>query len=172
MATSSNYSFTFRYKGKTYSKNTRIKVSQKYIDNHLYEGMPIWPYARFDKTIIKNNKAYCMFSICEFNSCRELNAHAGYFVVSASDLDILIDEIRKPVVKENIASQPAVILENDISSQSAAISKKDWRTKGMGIAWIAYIATLMASLIFKDFYIIWIVASCVFFKYRKEKLNK
>ena len=40
------------------------------------------------------------------------------------------------------------------------------------LAWIWYIFIMAISIIFNGFWLIWIVASCIFFDYRKEKLRK
>ena len=149
----------FCHKEKIYSKGTIIKVSQEYSDTHLYNEMPIWPYARFERSYIKNGITYYVFGECNFDSFAEWQKYARYFVVDTTELELMIGEIVKPIEVKNITT-------------SNREPKKDWEVEGMGVAWAAYIAALAGSLIFKEFYIAWGVISYIFFKYRKDKLNK
>ena len=159
MATCCNDTQTFYYKEKLYSKGTVIKVSQKYTDTHLYNGMPIWKYARFERSYIKSGITYYVFDICNLDLFAEWQKYTGYFVVDITELELMIGEIVKPIEVKNITT-------------SNREPKKDWEVEGMGVAWATYIAALAGGLIFKEFYIAWGAASYVFFKYRKEKLNK
>lgn len=92
------------------------------------------------------------------------NDYAPYFVIEAFVLPNIIEEITKPIKLSQEETKA-------IFAALAAEPKKDWEVKGIVAAWLIYIAVLIGSLIFKEFYFIWIVATYIFLKYRKEMLN-
>ena len=51
------------------------------------------------------------------------------------------------------------------------VRKKELSNDGMLIAWIWYVFIMAIAIIFKDMVSIWILASIIFFSYRKNKLK-
>ena len=150
----------FYYKGKSYTTNTVIKLTQQYRDTHTDRGLQIWKYARFyHKNLARNEYCFnCASGYYPNVKHEDINrsSYCGYFNIKAEELEGAIEEIIQPVPIELVPIVP----------------KKDWEVKSMGMLWLIYIAVLFFSLIFREFYIIWIVATYVFFKIRKETLNQ
>ena len=149
-----DYNCFFVYKGKAYGAGTGIKLKQEYINTYLYNGYRIWQYAYLSNINYKENKY--MFNKYKTYPYSESQGCVSYFSISQSELDNVIEEIIEP--------KPVNV--------SRAKPKNDGEVEGMGILWTIYIAVMVASLIFREFYIIWIAASVFFFKLRKEILNK
>lgn len=149
----------FYYKGKTYSSGTVIKISQAYCNAYSYRDKPIWPYAKFDRKFVKDSLEYYVFSICNIDMAGQWRKYTGSFIINTIELDAVIEQIIKPLEIKNVE---LVIPEQ----------KMDWEDNNVLLLWAIYIAVMVGSLIFKQFYIIWVVATCVFIKYRKEMLNR
>ena len=147
----------FMYQNKIYTTNTQIKVAQPYIDSHSEKDAPIWPYARFLRKYIKDNILYYEFNPCKLDLFGEWTKSTGMFAVKASELTSAIEEIILPIEVENVQI-------------TLPTSKKDWEDNDMMWAWIIYIAVMVGSLIFKQFYIIWAIATIIFFNYRRKRL--
>lgn len=148
----------FIYNGKIYTQHTIIKVSQSYIDAHANDKEPIWPYYRFMRKYILDNKVYYEFQICKADVLGEWLNYATSFTTYPSELKSLIEDIVVPVEVEN--------MQIDLPK-----AKKDWEDSDTILAWIIYIAVMIGSLIFKQFYIIWLIATIIFFNYRRKRLQ-
>lgn len=149
----------FYYKGRYYTTKTVVKLTQQYRNTHTNLGFPIWKYAWFSHKIINRNE-YCFYYANEYYSNvnhEQIRSgdYCGYFQIKAEDLENAIEEIIKPVLIELVLATP----------------KKDCAVEGMGTLWIIYIAIMISSLIFNEFYIIWIIVTYLFFKLRNEILN-
>lgn len=147
----------FTYKDKIYTRDTEIKVSQSYINLHSEKNKPIWPYARFLRKYIKDNILYYEFTTCQLDLFGEWSKCIGTFAIKSSELNFAIEEIILPIEVENVQT-------------ALPTSKKDWEDNDMMWAWIIYIAVMVGSLIFKQFYIIWAIATIIFFNYRRKRL--
>lgn len=149
----------FRYNEKLYGEGTKVKVSQSYIDKHSTEEKQIWHYAEFECRTIINNEVHLYFKITDwYLAPRTINYKAFYFV-STKDLNDFIEEIETPPI--------------DMEKYEVFIPamRKDWEVKGLMFAWVVYIAAMIGCLIFKDFWIFWIIISIIFDQYRKGKIE-
>lgn len=159
----------FYYKGDFYINGTEIMLTDEYINNHQFNGKKLWKYARYDHQTVYNGRVSYFFCINKidrsyFNSMGlNKDDYASYFVVEALDIENAIKEVTRPIKLERA--------ETEIIKESIAKPKKDFDNPALIILWIVYIAVMIGSLIFKQFYIIWAVASFLFFKYRKEMLG-
>lgn len=169
------------YKGELYINGTEIVLTDKYIENHSFNGLKLWKYARFHHKTIYNNQIAYFFcrSKCSYCDLLEMgyrdNAtrnvcqrdYAPYFVITAFELESAIEKFLHPIQMSK----------REIEERNQAIEyiidhpKKDWDYPGLLILWAVYIATMIGSLIFNQFYIIWAIASCIFFTCRRGILK-
>jgi hypothetical protein len=162
----------FYYNGDYYINGTEIVLKDDYINNHQWNGKKLWKYARYDHKTIYNGRIAYFFcrSRADWLSLNEMgldarvtNEYAPYFVVEALFIDSLIEDISKPIKLQRE--------ETEAIMNAIVQPKSDFDNTGLMVLWIVYISVMIGSLIFNQFYIIWMVASFVFFKLRKEMLN-
>lgn len=162
----------FYYKGDYYINRTEIALKDEYINKHKWNGKKLWKYAKYDHQVVCNGKNAYFFCVsrCDwlsFNNMgldiREKNNYAPYFVIEALDLENAIEEITHPIKLERHETE--AILEHIVEP------KNNSNNPTLTMLWICYIAVMIGSLMFRQFYIIWAVASFLFFKYRKEMLD-
>ena len=165
------------YKEEWYVKGAEIILTDSYIENHMFNGKKLWKYARFDHVTTKNNQTayfFCRskYSFCDllqmgYNEAQERAScqrdYAPYFVVTNSELEWAIEEFTKPLKlskEETEARNKAIeyIIEHP---------KRDWDYPELLVMWLVYIVVLLGSMIFREFYLIWIVATYIFYKLRK-----
>lgn len=144
----------FRFQGKTYTEKTIVRLKNEFCNTHTYNNEPIWPYARFSHKVIHDNILYYIFYPCNLGA--GWHRYAGFFLLTETQLDQAIAEIITPV--------PISIIEKEYY--------KDWEVPNVLWMWLIYITVLFFSMIFREFYLIWIVASYVFFTTRKKMLLK
>ena len=156
----------FKYKGKYYNNSTIVKLKDSYIKNNTYNGKKIYKYMRF-----MNREVFCERATCEFlmspitefkNISKEFEwlqnnkeKYSREWKVDASLLNDIIDYIVE-----------AEICEYPVEEYGWVRPKTDWDYPELRFAWIVYIAVLITSLIFKQFYLIWMVATVIFNRYR------
>ena len=157
----------FYYNGDYYINGTEIILKDEYINTHQWNGKKLWKYARYDHQTVYNGTVsyfFCAGSRFDWYSIEKIgDNYAPYFVVSALELENAIEEFTHPIKLPR--EQTEAIMEA-ITNQ-----KSDFNNSTLLILWIVYIAVMVGSLIFKQFYLIWAVASFLFFKYRKEMLS-
>ena len=159
----------FYYNGDFYINGAEIMLTDEYINNHQFNGKKLWKYARYDHQTVYNGRVSYFFCINKidrsyFNSMGlNKDDYASYFVVEALDIENAIKEVTRPIKLERA--------ETEMIKESIVEPKRDFDNPTLVILWIAYIVVMIGSLIFKQFYIIWAVASFLFFKYRKEMLG-
>ena len=149
-----DYYKCFKYREKGYASHTEIKIKQSYLDTHLYKGKKIWSYARFDQRSIHDGKVYCNFSKCKLDLIEENNKYCGYFLVPEEDLELLIEEIIKPIEL----------------TLAHIVKKKDHESSEVITGWIIYMLIMFISFILTEWYIVWLWATIVFFLWRNKKL--
>lgn len=161
-----------------YINGTEITLTESYIKNHKFNGKKLWKYARFDHvTTYNNQKAYFFcrskYSFCDllqmgYNDVQERTAcqkdYAPYFVITAYEIEYAIDEFTKPIKlsKEETEARKKAI------EYMIEHPKRDWDYPELLVMWLVYIIVLLGSLIFNEFYLVWIVATLIFHKLRKE----
>lgn len=120
---------------------------------------PIWHHAKFRKKTCIDNRIHYSFSIANhYLTPRNIN-YKGFYFVSAKELNDFIEEVETPPI--------------DMEKHEVFIPamRKDWEVKGLMFAWVVYIAAMIGCLIFKDFWIFWIIISIIFNEYRKRKIE-
>lgn len=160
------YPYYFRYGGRTYTKETVVKLTQSYLDAHpLNFGCPTSPHYGEPITPLQmfcNRRDICGIEYYVFSPCREdrfynlmfgyIQVHTNFLYIKASEIEDAIEEIIKP--------EPIVIV--------PAQKTKDWESPAIMVGWGLYILALLSSFIFKDWTTAWLIASLIFFTWRKK----
>lgn len=163
----------FYYKGDYYINGTEIILTDEYINNHQWNGKKLWKYAKYDHQVSYNGRVAYFFcrSRCDWLSLNGVgldtktrNDYAPYFVIDALDIEGAIQEFVHAIKLEQE--------ETEAIMEAITKPKSDFDNSALMVLWLIYIAVMVGSLIFKQFYIIWAIASLLFFKYRKEMLNR
>ena len=169
------------YKGEWYINGTEIILTDDYINKHTFNGLKLWKHARFNhKTMYNNQTAYFFcrskYSYCDllgmgYRDVKERNAclrdYAPYFVITSSELESAIESFSHPIkMSKEETEQRQKAIEYMIEHP-----KSDWDYPELRVLWVLYIAAMFGSLIFNQFYILWIVVSCIFFTYRGRIVN-
>lgn len=146
----------FYYQNKSYTTGTVIKLKQEYIDKHfcLYNEK-LWKYATFCYKVKYNNGKQRYFFLP--NGGTELHIPRGFcgsFTMDVNDLEGAIEEIYKPIAIELFPK----------------VKKKDSESDEVMLGWVIYIAALLLSFAFREWYIIWFHGSIIFFIWRNKKL--
>lgn len=166
------------YKGEYYIDGSEITLKDEYIKNHTFNGLKLWKHARFSHKAIYNNQMAYFFNRSKYSLCdllemgyrdnKEMAAcrrdYAPYFVVTALELENAIESFTYPI-KLSQEEQDAI---NKAIDDMIENPKQDWDYPQMIVLWLVYIITMIGSLIFNEFYIVWVLASLIFFKLRKE----
>ena len=153
----------FPYNNKYYYHKTKVILRDDFVNRYTYKGKNIWKYAWFSNRFVVNGKNMYLFYkeyvdwyiLKQNNANQDYNQTCPYFVLEEEMLGVAIEGFTKPIVIE-----PKMLIGNKYLNT-------DTKIKG----WATYIFTLFASLIFKEFYLIWIVATVIFYYYIKEKNN-
>lgn len=146
----------FVYNEKIYTKCTVVKPSQIFVDSYKIKGEDLWTYYRLMDVIVKNGITYYHFQITRVLDC-DFYKYKTSILVNQFEIDTFVGEITIPI-------------EVEIGKDNTPfIPKKDWEDKNMLMAWIVYIVVMIGSLIFKQFYIVWIIATIIFLKYRLDR---
>jgi hypothetical protein len=165
------------YNGQYYINGTIVELSDQYVQNNSFQGKKIWKYARFDRQANSSGSMSYFFSAAKFDylSLREMGLsvdvkkeYAHYFTIDACMAENAIQRVIRPVKLTKIEQEAM----NSAFEDMITHPKKDWDYAELRFGWLAYIVILVASLIFKQFYIIWIVATFLFFAWRKDILKQ
>lgn len=164
------------YNGKYYINGTIIELSDQFINNHYrLTGEKIWKYARFYNQVIKNGRLAYSFDAAKFDylSLRQIGLNMSikkeytpYVVIEALELGFAIKEIIHPIV---LSDREQEIIDASIKNLSYSQASPRDSTE-LRLGWISYILVMIFSLIFEQFYLIWILASVIFFKWKKGVL--
>ena len=161
------------YNGQYYVNGTTIELSDKYMTTYRFNGKRPWKYARFDHQVNTADGLSYFFCAIKIDtlSLRDMglsrdvvNEHATYFLIPAININEAIGRVIKPI----FLTQEENDIINNALLDMATKPMSDFQCPGLICAWLMYIIVLIASLIFRQFYIIWIIASFIFFKWRKE----
>ena len=174
-ANGDNRSFMY-YNGEYYINGTEVVLSDKYVTNNVFNGKKIWKYARFDyQTTYYGKRAYFFSAVkLDWLSFREMNLdtnmakdYAPYFIIETFKVNEIISTITKPI---KLSSEETRIVNTAITDMITN-PKTDFDNPILLTMWIVYFVVMVGSLIFNQFYIIWIIASYVFFTWRKDILK-
>ena len=164
--TSSDPRSFFYYKGDFYINGTEIILSDEYINTHKWNGKKLWKYARYERQGNYNGIPGYLFNIYNYGclSRQEQDKYAFDIFISTYDIDCAIEGFKRPIKLER--AQTEVVL-NAISTP-----KSEFDNPGVAILWLIYIIAMFGSLIFNQFYILWIIITVVFATFRREFLNR
>lgn len=176
------YEYILPYKGKYYGKGTEVTLTPHYCNTHSSkDNKKLWQYARFGNYVSSNNTYFFSRSRCSVAELKKLGYsnskeiedcqwdYASFFTIPASELDAAIDQI---IV-------PRELSERTINSiiQSERVEKERLKSQypfALTFYWIIYLLVLFFSLIFTEFYLIWIIATVIFYfayKALKEEIT-
>ena len=162
----------FYYKGDFYLRGTKVTLSDDWINSHQFQGKKPWKYMSFDSKIVDGGIVYFFFYSDKTDwmslekmglELKDKNNYALYFSIKALDIEKAIEEITKPIKLDRE--------ETEAIKQSLTEPQHDWDNNALVIAWIIYIAAMIGSLIFRQFYILWIIISIIFSQVRKDMLR-
>lgn len=142
--------------GNFYDKGTVIKFKKSFTDTYLSRGLKIWPYAGFSRIVLDKNGKKIQYTFSPYKCPSKIsNEYSGW-------IDLNVNEFNNDIVEE--------VYRKPISANSVRVPqpKSDFEIPGMLTLWAIYIIVMVASMIFRDFIIIWAFASYGFFKLRKE----
>lgn len=163
-----HYLDNFYYNGTLYLSGTKIALSDDWINTHQFNGKKPWKYVIFNSRTIDG----CFFSAINIDFCsllklgmkfEDLKNYEHCFKISPYDLNNAIEEI----IYSNALSKEQL----EAVQQKLVEPQHDWDNNGLVIAWIIYIAAMVGSLIFRQFYILWIIISIIFSQVRKDMLR-
>ena len=160
----------FYYKGDIYIKGTIIKLKDEYIKKRAVQGEKIWKYAKY---MWMGDPGRFVFNYCKMDYNYDLpkmgytdpeerrripKEHVPIFGISGWEMEEAIEEI---VRRETLPREITEIIMENIADP------KTYETKGSGILCAIYVAVMIGSLIFNQFYIVWIVATILFLLIKK-----
>lgn len=164
------------YKGDYYINGTELTLTDAYIKSKKYEGKKIWKYARFSHKINKNGSIMYFFTPTKIDwvslylmglDYTAQYDYAPYFIISPLELSYAIEDFIKPI---KLSKEETEQIQNNLMN-TVMYPKRDWDYPELRLLWILYIATLIGSLIFTEFYIVWGLASFIFYQIRKGILK-
>ena len=163
----------FYYKGDYYINGTEIILTDEYIKRQLRNGKKLWKYATYHHQVSRNNGIAYFFcrSRCDWLALHGMGVDPkviddceAYFTIDALDIDSEIKEfIHQIKLKRD---------ETDAIKDAIIRQQSDFDHPNVMLLWVVYISVMIGSLIFKQFYILWAVASILFFKWRRDMLDK
>lgn len=162
----------FYYKGDYYINGTEIILTDEYVNSHTWNGRKIWKYARYDHQVVYGGCVAYFFCISNADwlalnkmglGPNAADDYASFFVIQALDIERAIQEFTKPIKLRREQTEAI--------KEAIATPKSDFDNAGLVLLWVIYIAVMIVSLIFKQFYLIWFAVSIIFFKLRKEMLS-
>ena len=142
------------FQGKYYDVGTKVKFIRKYQWNSVTEGTIIW---------IEPNS----ITIKTYN-----NINYNIFV---SDVDRMIKEIIEPIYYTGSVQppiQPSASGTDVLYKGVEANKNRNYPSEGdVEVGWIWYIIIMLVGAIFKDRWIIWVVATFYFFSWKNGFLG-
>lgn len=146
---------------------TRVKVKQSFIDRMARDGKKLAPYASFVRLYRDNDGTILLTWHRQSKECylygdalREYDECERYIDITPFQLKDFIEEYVNDIQYE--ISYP----EYQPATLANTLQHESW-----GI-WILCIIVMIASLIFKDFWILWIIELIFFNTWRNDEVNK
>ena len=158
----------FYYKGDIYIRRTEIKLTDSFIAKKAAQGKKIWKYAWYTGDAYAGEFAF-NYSKMTTDELRKLgysreermkmpNQYDPIFRIAGWEMDEAIEEI---VRSEKLPKEMTERIMENIADP------KTYKTNGEGVLWAIYIAVMIGSLIFNQFYLIWIAATLLFIWIKK-----
>ena len=165
------------YNGDLYLNGTEMILKDEYINTHTYNGKKIWKYYAFDHKARSNNQntyflcrrrySFCDLIAMGIRDQDKINSitrdYAPYITIPCHELHDAIEGFTNPIKVERKKAEDMMgtVVEN------ALHPKSDFEIPGMMALWAIYIVVMVASLIFRQFYLLWIIATILFAYLRK-----
>ena len=142
------------FQGKYYDVGTKVKFIRKYQWNSVTEGTIIW--------IEPNSITIKTYNDINYN-------------IFVSDVDKMIKEIIEPIYYTGSVQppiQPSASGTDVLYKGVGANKNRNYPSEGDGeVGWIWYIIIMLVGAIFKDRWIIWVVATFYFFSWKNGFLG-
>lgn len=142
------------FQGKYYDVGTKVKFIRKYQWNSVTEGTIIW--------IEPNSITIKTYNDINYN-------------IFVSDVDRMIKEIIEPIYYTGSVQppiQPSASGTDVLYKGVEANKNRNYPSEGdVEVGWIWYIIIMLVGAIFKDRWIIWVVATFYFFSWKNGFLG-
>ena len=142
------------FQGKYYDVGTKVKFIRKYQWNSVTEGIIIW--------IEPNSITIKTYNDINYN-------------IFVSDVDRMIKEIIEPIYYTGSVQppiQPSASGTDVLYKGVEANKNRNYPSEGdVEVGWIWYIIIMLVGAIFKDRWIIWVVATFYFFSWKNGFLG-
>lgn len=142
------------FQGKYYDVGTKVKFIRKYQWNSVTEGTIIW--------IEPNSITIKTYNDINYN-------------IFVSDVDKMIKEIIEPIYYTGSVQppiQPSASGTDVLYKGVEANKNRNYPSEGdVEVGWIWYIIIMLVGAIFKDRWIIWVVATFYFFSWKNGFLG-
>ena len=142
------------FQGKYYDVGTKVKFIRKYQWNSVTEGTIIW--------IEPNSITIKTYNDINYN-------------IFVSDVDRMIKEIIEPIYYTGSVQppiQPSASGTDVLYKGVEANKNRNYPSEGdVEVGWIWYIIIMLVGAIFKDRWIIWVVATFYFFSWKNGLLG-
>ena len=142
------------FQGKYYDVGTKVKFIRKYQWNSVTEGTIIW--------IEPNSITIETYNDINYN-------------IFVSDVDKMIKEIIEPIYYTGSVQppiQPSASGTDVLYKGVEANKNRNYPSEGdVEVGWIWYIIIMLVGAIFKDRWIIWVVATFYFFSWKNGFLG-
>ena len=142
------------FQGKYYDVGTKVKFIRKYQWNSVTEGTIIW--------IEPNSITIKTYNDINYN-------------IFVSDVDRMIKEIIEPIYYTGSVQppiQPSASGTDVLYKGVEANKNRNYPSEGdIEVGWIWYIIIMLVGAIFKDRWIIWVVATFYFFSWKNGFLG-
>jgi hypothetical protein len=137
----------FEFKGKRYPVGSVVKITEK----EMKRIGANYPYITILNHYVNSNGTH---------SCLILKSYNNWNGMQSCEMSTFFNNFEDIV--EEITLLP---------TKQAGNRYKDTEVDVMLYGWLNYILVMLVSVIFKGFIFIWIIASIVFWTWRKRKLN-
>lgn len=146
---------------------TRVALSPDYIATHADNGQKINRYAWFShKFWDQNGSCFYVFYLDRVGQSHIANKYAPVVKILSYDIETAISEIIQGIEQPEDFQIRFKGLHEDLTPV------KDTEVPELMIAWVMFIAFLLFTLVFKQFYLIWPIAGFIFDKIRRDLLNQ
>ena len=142
---------TFSFKGKEYPINTTVKIKDRIYTrtwNELF-GYPMTQVV--EHYVDQNGTRRWTYALWKYNG-------VPWHYTTTRSPDEMIECIVEQYVEKTQQEKPEYYKDSEVS--------------GVRLGWAVYITTMFFVMVFKEFYIGWIIGTLYFFYWRKEKLKK
>ena len=157
------------YKGDFYLNGTQVEFTGEFLENNKIDGKKMCRYGEFVRQQnFSDGVGYYFRKINPYDKehridYKEFENCADGIRITAMNIEDTIKDIIRPFKLER--EKTDAILYEIIKPKS------DFDYPALIVLWIVYIAVMAGSLIFKQFYIIWIIVSWVFYETRRKMLD-